>query len=128
YPMNENMKELVSKILAISVLVVSGNAMAQEQKAYIGGSFGFERANVDCGGAPTCDRNGTIASAYAGYRFNPAVAGELRYLHAGPATLAGGGVSAEFKTDGFGLVAVLSAPVGTGTNWMATSRLGIMYN
>jgi OOP family OmpA-OmpF porin len=102
--------------------------MAQEQKAYIGGSFGFATANIDCGGAPTCDKNGTSASGYGGYRFTPWFAGELRYLHAGPTTLAGGGVSAEFKTDGFGLVAALSAPVGTGTNWMATTRLGVMYN
>ena len=41
---------------------------------------------------------------------------------------AGGGGSAEFKTDEFGLVVALSAPVGTSANWMATSRLGIMYN
>jgi OOP family OmpA-OmpF porin len=127
-PNERNMKQLVSKILAISVLVASANAMAQEQKAYIGGSFGFERANIDCGGAPTCDRDGTSASVYGGYRFTPWFAGELRYLHTGPATLAGGGVSAEFKTDGFGLVAALSAPVGTSTKWMATSRLGIMHN
>jgi len=127
-PNEGTMKTLVSKILAISVLIVSANAMAQEQRAYIGGSFGFATANIDCGGAPTCDKNGTSASGYVGYRFTPVFAGELRYLHAGPATLAGGGVSAKFKTDGFGLVAALSAPVGTGTNWMATSRLGIMYN
>ena len=122
------MKKLVSKILAISFLVASASAMAQERNGYIGGSFGFAKANIDCFGAPTCDKNGTIASAYGGYRFTPWFAGELRYLHAGPATLAGGGVSVEFKTHGFGLVAALSAPVGTGTNWMATTRLGMMYN
>jgi hypothetical protein len=42
------MKKLVSEILAISALVASANAMAQEQKAYIGGSFGFATANIDC--------------------------------------------------------------------------------
>ena len=123
-----NMKKLVSKILAISFLVASASAMAQERNGYVGGSFGFAKANIDCFGAPTCDKYGTIASAYAGYRFTPWFAGELRYLHAGPATLAGGGASVEFKTHGFGLVAALSAPVGTGTDWMATTRLGMMYN
>ena len=126
--MKEDMKELVSKILAISVLVASANAMAQERKGYVGGSFGFARANIDCGDAPTCDRDGSIASAYGGYRFTPWFAGELRYLHASPATLAGGGISAEFKTDGFGLVAALSAPVGASADWMATTRFGVMYN
>jgi OOP family OmpA-OmpF porin len=91
------MKKLVSKILAISFLVASASAMAQERNGYIGGSFGFAKANIDCFGAPTCDKNGTIASAYGGYRFTPWFAGELRYLHAGPATLAGGGVSANSR-------------------------------
>lgn len=94
----------------LAALVLAGAALSPVAfaQAYLGGSVGQSRADLDCTGADTCDKSDTAFKLYGGYMFSPNFGAEGVYFNQGKAKITGtdptaGNVSIEYKGDGFGL-------------------------
>ena len=93
------MKKIAIAFAAAASLVSTG-AMAQ---AYVSGGVGMSRADIDCEGVATCDKNDVAVKLTGGYSLGNGFAAELGYINFGKAKLADSGVSADVKANAFTL-------------------------
>jgi len=106
------MKHTTLAILALAGAALSPTAFAQ---AYVGGSIGQSRVDLDCSGTTTCDRSDTAFKLFGGYMFTPNIGVEGVYYNQGKARLTGtdpllGNVAVDYKGDGFGAYVLGVAP------------------
>jgi len=119
------MKKAFFAAVTLAAIAVCGSASAQ---GYVGASVGQSRADIDCSGTSTCDKNDSAFKIYGGYMFMPYVGIEATYYNQGKAHLAGsdpslGNFTLDFKGDGFGVYARGVYPVG---NLQLFGKLGIV--
>jgi OmpA-OmpF porin, OOP family len=141
----KTMKKVISITAAILAVSLAGAAHAQQSTQWYGGvSLGSTKSNVESGdvndflraqgfGSPSTSADGKD-SAYKfslGYRFSPVVAVEGFYADLGKyntrstvATPFPGSVTADYKSKGYGLDLVLSAPMTQ--EFSVYGRLGVM--
>jgi OOP family OmpA-OmpF porin len=119
-------KKIANRLLAIAVLALP--VAANAQSAYVGASVGASHLNADCSGTSSCDISGTGVKLYGGYKFTPAIAGELVYLNFGKAKASvpvmGSSISGEIKTTGIGVGVAFTGDLAT--SWTGVARLGIV--
>ena len=111
-------------LLVLSALLACGSALAQ---AYVGGSVGMSKQNVDCAGLTSCDTSDTGYKLYAGYKFAPIFAGEFSYTDYGKVrgNFYGFG-TANYQTTSFAVGGAVFAPVAPRVT--AIARLGVSSN
>ena len=99
----------MKKILLASLLIAASTA-AMAEGAYIGGSIGSARANLDCSGTTSCSNNGTGVKGLVGYSFNDMFSVEGTYYDLGKASASISGANLDLKTSGFGVRGLFSVP------------------
>lgn len=121
-------KQLLSAATLVAAFA-SAPAGAQGFYAELGG--GRSRADVDCAGTTTCDRDGTFVRGLVGYAFSPNWAAELSLASLGrveaSAVVPGVGTvqtSAKLRSAGLGVAATLPFS----ESWALTGRLGVASN
>lgn len=112
---------LVTLLLGLAGL----NAQGQ---SFVGVSAGTSRADIDCTGALTCDRNGTAWKVYGGYMFHPNFGAQAEVFQQGrarfSASLADSTVAnGEFKGEGVGLYGLAVAREGI---WSVFGKAGLL--
>lgn len=138
------MKKSLSTISALLALSVAGAAQAQSAPWYGGVSLGATRSNVNAGevndflraqgygsASTSADDKDSAYKFSLGYRFSPVVAVEGFYADLGKystrssvTTPSAGSVSADYKSKGYGVDLVLSAPLSS--VFSVYGRLGVM--
>lgn len=116
----------MKKALLVLGVVASATALpaaAQMSNAYIGGSIGQSKYNVDCPSPLSCDDKDTAFRLFGGYEFNRNIAAEIGYADMGKAKLTGPGGSDELAATAFDLSAILKWPFAGGFN--VFGRLGV---
>ena len=116
----------MKKILLTALIAMAGSVGAHAEGIYVGVAAGGTNLDLDCNGAPSCDKSDTGFKLFGGYKLTENVAVEAHYADYGKAKLSGGGVSADVKLSGFGLgVAYLGdfAP-----DWNGVVRAGVARN
>jgi len=108
--------------------VVFGLAsLGAQAQGFAGFGVGQSRADIDCTGTLTCDRNDTAWKLYGGYMFHPNFGGQAEIYRQGrakfSAALADGTVATgEFKGEGVGLYALAMAKDGI---WSVFGKAGV---
>lgn len=109
-------------IVAVLTLALSGGALAQNFYGSIGA--GVSRADLDCEGVATCDRDGTAVRLFGGYRLTPAIAVEAGFLNFGKAKAGEGGLALDVSNSGFGGGLALRQDLSS--NWSLGARMGVV--
>lgn len=107
-------------VVAITLAAAAPLAAAQ---VYVGASGGISNWSVDCGGTTSCDKNGTGAKGFVGYRFSGPFAVEALYVDLGKTTARVGMVDVAIKGQGVGAALVLD---GKSDKWSYGARLGAL--
>ena len=114
-------------LVAVFGLTAAALAMpAAAQSAYIGGSLGQSKFNIDCSGGLTCDDKDTAFRLFGGYQFTRNLAAELGYADLGKSKLTGPGGTDELAADAWDLSGVFMWPFGS-TGFNVFGRLGLYY-
>ena len=112
--------------LATLMLGLAGlNAQGQ---SFVGLSAGTSRADIDCTGALTCDRNGTAWKLYGGQMFHPHFGAQAEIVRLGRARFSGSladstVASGELKGEGIGLYGLAVAREGI---WSVFGKAGLL--
>lgn len=106
--------------LALAVLAFCTAAAAQPYGLV---SVGAARLNLDCAGAPSCDKTGTGFKLMGGYKFAPNWAGELGYFDYGKAKASDNVDSLEIRSTAIGVGVAYHQDLAT--DWNAVARLGL---
>jgi opacity protein-like surface antigen len=112
--------------LATLMLGLAGlNAQGQ---SFVGLSAGTSRADIDCTGALTCDRNGTAWKLYGGQMFHPNFGAQAEIVRLGHARFSGSladstVASGELKGEGIGLYGLAVAREGI---WSVFGKAGLL--
>jgi opacity protein-like surface antigen len=112
--------------LATLMLGLAGlNAQGQ---SFVGLSAGTSRADIDCTGALTCDRNGTAWKLYGGQMFHPNFGAQAEIVRLGRARFSGSladstVASGELKGQGIGLYGLAVAREGI---WSVFGKAGLL--
>lgn len=116
----------MKKILLTALIAMAGSVGAHAEGIYVGVAAGGTNIDLDCEGAPSCDKSDTGFKLFGGYKLTENVAVEAHYADYGKAKLSGGGISVDVKVSGFGLgVAYLG---DFATDWNGVVRAGIARN
>lgn len=112
---------------AAGLLLAAMVAEASAQ-AYAGLGVGSSRADIDCSGTLSCDRNDTAWKLYGGYMFHPNFGAQAEVYRQGrarfSAALADGSVGfGEFKGEGVGLYGLALARDGI---WSVFGKAGLL--
>ncbi len=113
-------------LLAGAGLVAAASAVASDDFS-IGIGAGADRGRVDCVASFDCDRSGSHAKLFAGYRWNDAVDLQVLYFDAGhfkggDTTPLGTEFGGAFRVSGFGLTAGYRWELAPA--WSVTARAG----
>ena len=113
--------------LATASTLVLAAAGAQAQ-GFVGLGVGQSRADIDCTGTLTCDRNDTAWKLYGGYMFHPNFGAQAEVYRQGRARFSanlGDGTTAtgEFKGEGAGLYGLAVAKDGI---WSLFGKAGVV--
>lgn len=92
-------------------------------QAYVGGAVGYAQLEVDCGTLPQCDKSGTGAKIYGGYKINPAIAIEAGFIDYGKAKASSTYYQSELKVSAFHVAAALRGELGR--RFALVGRLGL---
>jgi len=116
----------MKKIILSAFIAIAASAGAHAEGIYVGVAAGGTNIDLDCEGAPSCDKSDTGFKLFGGYKLTENIAVEAYYADYGKAKLSGGGVSADVKMSGFGLgVAYLGDFT---TDWNGVVRAGVARN
>lgn len=117
---NSIMNSIQLKLLAVAAAAcLSFAASAQGVQGYVGLGGGFAGSNVkNSNNSESKYETASAAQIFGGVRFNQNVALEAEYLSTGDIRLTNGKV----KTSGYGLSAIVGAPVG---NWAFFGKIGV---
>lgn len=116
---------LLSTTFALLLATAGSAASAQ---GYAGIGVGASRADIDCTGTLSCDRNDTAWKLYGGYMFHPNFGAQAEVYRQGRARFSGilgdGSVaSGEFKGEGVGLYGLALARDGI---WSVFGKAGLL--
>ena len=98
------------KNLLIATALLASSSVALAEGVYAGGTVGYARANVDCAGTTSCDKNSTGAKAFVGYQINQMFAVEASYFDLGKVNATLGAASLDIKSSGYGVRGLVSYP------------------
>lgn len=123
-PLNKP-RPLVPTLTALLLGLAGISAQAQ---GFAGIAAGSSRADLDCAGTLTCDRNDTAWKLYGGYMFHPNFGAQAEAYRQGrakfTASLADGSVATgEFKGEGVGLYGLALAKDGI---WSVFGKAGVL--
>lgn len=118
------MREVVMKkaAIAMAVLAASLTSTAVWAQGYVSAAAGASRADIDCGGTLSCDKNDTAYKIVGGYGFGSGFAAELGYISFGKAKASAAGARAEVETTGVMLGLAYQAQFNN--QWGGNVRLG----
>jgi len=111
---------------AIILAALIGAASAQAQsgdKFYVTGAVGATHLNLDCEGAPSCDRSDTGGKLVGGYKFGNGFSAELGYVNFGKTKLSGGSDWISIKVSAITLGGAYALPLNN--DWGLNLRLGV---
>jgi OOP family OmpA-OmpF porin len=107
---------MIASLMGAAIAFSTPSAFAQargEAGWYLGGSLGQSKVDIeDCGGAVTCDEEGTAWRILGGYQINRNFAVELGFHQFGDASASGPGGSINFEANAFELVGLGAFPLG----------------
>jgi OOP family OmpA-OmpF porin len=116
----------MKKILLTALIAMAASAGAQAEGIYVGVAAGGTNTDIDCSGAPSCDKSDTGFKLFGGYKLTENIAVEAHYADFGKAKLSGGGASLDVKMSGFGIGAAF---LGDFTpDWNGVVRAGVARN
>jgi OOP family OmpA-OmpF porin len=115
-------KNIIAAALLATGFAMSASASAQ---AYVGGTVGQARWNVDCQGAGQCDKTDTAFKLLGGLDLYPNIAVEASYFSLGKASASDSGLKGEFKASGVDLVGVFKTTPVNG--FVGFAKLGVGY-
>jgi OOP family OmpA-OmpF porin len=98
------------KNLLIATVLLASSSAALAQSAYIGGTVGAARSNVDCAGTSSCSKNSTAGKAFVGYQINNMFALEASYFDLGKVDATVGAAGINIKSTGYGLRGLIFVP------------------
>lgn len=107
-------------LLGAALLAATAAASAQ---GYVSMSAGQSRLDADCGGAPTCDKNGNSFKILGGWTFMPNLSAEIGYFDFGKAKFADPTTSLNIKTTAIGGGIAYRADITP--DWNFVGRLGL---
>ncbi|MFN9281508.1 MAG: outer membrane beta-barrel protein [Betaproteobacteria bacterium] len=118
-------RALVPTLATLLLGLAGWNAQGQ---SFVGLSAGTSRADIDCTGALTCDRNGTAWKLYGGYMFHPNFGAQAEIYRQGHARFSasltdGTVVNGELKGEGIGLYGLAVARDGI---WSVFGKAGVL--
>lgn len=118
-------RALLPTTFALLLAMAVSTASAQ---GYAGMGVGSSRADIDCTGTLSCDRNDTAWKLYGGYMFHPNFGAQAEVYRQGrarfSAVLGDGSVAAgEFKGEGVGLYGLALAREGI---WSVFGKAGLL--
>jgi len=116
----------MKKIILSAFIAMAATAGAHAEGIYVGVAAGGTNIDVDCQGAPSCDKSDTGFKLFGGYKLTENVAVEAHYADYGKAKLSGNGASLDLKLSGFGLGVALLGDFAT--DWNGVVRAGIARN
>ena len=118
-------RALLSTTFALLLATAGSAASAQ---GYAGIGVGSSRADIDCTGTLSCDRNDTGWKLYGGYMFHPNFGAQAEVYRQGRARFSailgdGSVASGEFKGEGVGLYGLALARDGI---WSVFGKAGLL--
>lgn len=113
-------KTILAAVAAAAATLFTSTAFAE---GYVGGAIGQARINLDCEGAPTCDKSDTGFKLYGGYKFMPNMAAEVTYFNFGKAKAADGGLSLNLKANAIGVGVAFIGDFAP--QWSGVARVGV---
>jgi len=113
---------------ALAALTLGMASLGAQAQGFAGIGVGQSRADIDCTGTLTCDRNDTAWKLYGGYMFHPNFGGQAEVYRQGrakfSAALGDGSVATgEFKGEGIGLYGLAMARDGI---WSVFGKAGVL--
>jgi len=119
---------LATLLLGLAGLNAQGQSFVAQGQSFIGLSAGTSRADIDCTGALTCDRDGTAWKLYGGYMFHPNFGAQAEIYRQGRARFSGSladgtVVNGELKGEGLGLYGLAVAREGI---WSVFGKAGLL--
>ncbi len=115
-------KNIFAAAFAVACALVSAHASAQ---AYLGGTVGRAKWNLDCAGTDSCTTTASGYKLYTGYEFTSFVGVEAAYVSLNEATARIGGLSASFTGKGLDVAAVFKTP--SYKNFQGFGKVGVAY-
>ena len=112
----------------LATLLLGLAALNAQGQSFVGLSAGTSRADIDCTGALTCDRNGTAWKLYGGQMFHPNFGAQAEIVRLGRARFSGSladstVASGELKGEGIGLYGLAVAREGI---WSVFGKAGLL--
>jgi opacity protein-like surface antigen len=112
----------------LATLLLGLAALNAQGQSFVGLSAGTSRADIDCTGALTCDRNGTAWKLYGGQMFHPNFGAQAEIVRLGRARFSGSladstVASGELKGQGIGLYGLAVAREGI---WSVFGKAGLL--
>ena len=112
----------------LGALVLALTGLGAQAQGFAGVAVGQSRADIDCTGTLTCDRNDTAWKLLGGYMFHPNFGAQAELYRQGRAKFSatlGDGTTApgEFKGEGVGLYGLALARDGI---WSVYGKAGIL--
>src|SRR3990167_2474533 len=114
------MKKTILAVAAVAATLFASPAFAE---GLVGGAIGQARLNLDCEGAPTCDKSDTGFKIFGGYKFMPDMAAEVIYFDFGKAKAADTDFSLSLKSSAFGVGVAFIGDFAP--QWSGVARVGI---
>jgi len=113
---------------SLGALVLALTGLGAQAQGFAGVAVGQSRADIDCTGTLTCDRNDTAWKLLGGYMFHPNFGAQAELYRQGRAKFSaslGDGTTAtgEFKGEGVGLYGLALARDGI---WSVYGKAGIL--
>jgi len=113
---------------SLSALALTLTGLGAQAQGFAGVAVGQSRADIDCTGTLTCDRNDTAWKLLGGYMFHPNFGAQAELYRQGRAKFSatlGDGTTAtgEFKGEGVGLYGLALARDGI---WSVYGKAGIL--
>lgn len=112
----------------VAALLLAAAGASAHAQGYAGLSVGNSRADIDCAGTLSCDRQDTAWKLYGGYMFHPSFGVQLEGYRQGRArfsAILGDGTvaSGEFRGEGVGLYGLALARQGM---WSVFGKAGVL--
>lgn len=112
----------------LGALALAWTALGAQAQGFAGLAVGQSRADIDCTGTLTCDRNDTAWKLFGGYMFHPNFGAQGELYRQGRAKFSaslsdGTTASGEFKGEGVGLYGLALARDGI---WSVYGKAGIL--
>lgn len=116
------MKKQVLAAIALAATFASGASMAQQTYVSVAGGAG-NYSNIDCEGAPTCDKSGATFKLAGGYEVADKLSIEVGYISFGKASVAEGTDYLRLKVTGLTVGVNYAMPLSS--DWSMNFGMGL---